>query len=237
VIKLPIAGIVAAALLLGVAGQAGAGFIQLTNTSQLNAGDTTAIYAGTDGTHLDSPIVLPAGGNVLTFSDNPAVGFLRADQGNTWTGAFADGTKLLWNIDSTGSFYGGPDTITLANGVTEAGLQVQQDNAANTTFTAQVFNGATLGLTITVTVPAGTVPGPGNLGFIGFQATGGDVITKIVISSADASSSTFNNDFAIGPVVFGTPSVQTPEPSSVALLGLGLAAAACGLRRLARKAE
>jgi hypothetical protein len=208
----------AASLLLSGAGEVKASIVQLFTPAALNPGDTTAIYAGNDGDHFASPITLPAGGNTLTFSDLAAAGFLRADQGNTWTGGFANGTKLLWDIDSTGSFFGGPVSIALATGVTELGLLVQQDNPANTTFSVTAFNGATSFGPFTVSVLTGS--GGGNVGFLGFQATGSDVITKIIISSVDSSNTTFNNDFAMGPVTFGSPTT-VPEPSTLILSGLG----------------
>jgi hypothetical protein len=74
-----------------------------------------------------------------------------------------------------------------------------------------------------VTVPdSGT--GAGNLGFIGFRATGADVITSIQISSVDSVNDAFNNDFAMGPVTFGevTPPPAVPEPSSLVLGGFSI---------------
>ncbi len=213
-----ITGLVTLVLASAVVGQARAGVIQLVSASQLNASDTTAIYTGSDGDFVTSPYVLAAGGNTLTFTATNGINFARVDEGNSWTGAFADGTKLLWNLDSNGT-NGGPNIISFATGVVEAGLSVQQDDAATTTFTATAFNGLTPELTIMVTVP--DTPGtPGNLGFIGFQANGGDMITSIVISSTDAGNSSFNNDFAMGPVTFGSAAPAVPEPSSLALAGV-----------------
>jgi hypothetical protein len=212
---------VVALLLVGVA-PAQAGFVQLFSPGDLNAGDTTAIYTGADGDVITSPYNLAAGGNTLTFTAQTAgQNFQRADQGVSWNGAFPDGTKLLWTLDPAANA-GSSVTISFANPVLEMGLQVQQDHPADTTFTAAVFNGATQGLQVMVTVPdSGT--GAGNLGFIGFRATGADVITSVTISSVDSMDPSFNNDFAMGPVTFGslTPP-PIPEPSSIVLGGFAV---------------
>jgi hypothetical protein len=224
-LKYLIPSLAVVALVLGGGGAAQAGFVQLLSPGDLNPGDTTAIYAGADGDVVPSPVMLSAGGNTLTFTTDTGGNFQRADQGMSWTGAFPDGTKVLWTLDqSTG--VGSSVTIGLANPVLEVGLQVQQDHPADTTFTATVFNGNTPGLTIMVTVPD-SGSGAGNLGFIGFRANGGDMITSISISSVDSSDPSFNNDFAMGPVTFGSPQTIVPEPSSLVLGGfstLGLLA-------------
>jgi hypothetical protein len=54
--------------------------------------------------------------------------------------------------------------------------------------------------------------GAGNTGFLGVQATGSDVITSLVISSVDSVDTSYNNDFAMGPVT-----LSVPEPSGLAL--------------------
>jgi hypothetical protein len=207
---------------LASAGPAAAGFVQITDPSGLSAGDTTAIYTGVDGDQVTSPYSLSAGGTLLTFSNAAGSDFTRVDQGNSWIGAFPNGTKLLWNMDSNSNI-GGDTTIAFAPAVTEMGLSVQQDHAVDTTFTATVFEGTTPELTIMVTVPDNGT-GTGNLGFIGFRATGSDFISSVVISSTDSSDSSFNDDFAMGPVTFGSAAVTAvPDPASLTLLGLGAA--------------
>lgn len=221
--KRSISGLATLVLALGFAGQSKAGVIQLTDPSQLSASDTTAIYSGADGDYVTSPYSISAGGNTLTFSTNTGTDFERVDQGNSWTGAFSSGTKLLWDLDANNTI-GGPVTVGFASGVLEAGLSVQQDHPVDTTFTATVFlDGSTNpGLTITVPVTdSGT--GPGNLGFIGFRATGSDVITSIVISSTDSVNTSYNNDFAMGPVTSTTIGSVVPEPSSLALASVSSA--------------
>jgi hypothetical protein len=122
--------------------------------------------------------------------------------------------ELLYTIGRNG-----PVDISFATGVGEMGVLAQSNIPATHTFTVTAFDGATPLLTF-------TVPGDGFASFIGAQATGPDVLTRIHIASDD-------NDFAFGPVTFGTPS-PAPEPSTLVLSALG----ACGLlasRRRRRK--
>jgi hypothetical protein len=205
-------------------GQAGATIIQLASPAGFNGVDTTAIYTGNDngnGTDvLNSPYVLSAGGNTLTFT-NTGGQFLRADQGNTWTpGAYPNGTKLLWNINPNTNQAQGPITITFATGVHEFGFSVQQDNsnAGTTTWTFGV-NGNSSGFT--ASAANGPVNTNGVLTFIGLQDTADNGITSLTISSSDTSSLGLANDFVLGPVTFGPQQVATvPEPSPLVLGGL-----------------
>lgn len=212
-----------ATLILGssLIAQARAGAIQLTDPSQLSPSDTTATYTGSDGDSEPSPYSVSAGGNTLTFTTSTTTDFERVDAGGpNWTlSPFPTGTKLLWDLDSSlpNGVVGGPVTISFGTGVHEAGLQIQPDNyTGTTTFTEDVYNGNALIGSFTVTDPQ-TSPS-GNLAFIGAQATGSDVITSIVISSVDSvDPTTYNNDFAMGPVTFGAAISSVPEPSSLAL--------------------
>src|SRR4029078_8000666 len=121
----------ALALALTTVGQASASIIQLTSPGDLSGSDTTAIYTGADGDVVASPYSLTAGGNTLTFTATTGVQFLRVDQGTSWSGSFPDGTKLLWGLDPVANV-GSPISISLASGVTEVGLSVQQDHLADT---------------------------------------------------------------------------------------------------------
>jgi hypothetical protein len=227
-----IVGLAALALLLGGVSRAQAGFVQLTSASQLNSGDTTAIYTGSDGDVEASPYSITAGGNTLTFTTADGGNMVRADQGNSWNpGAFPNGTKLLVSVDPN-SGIGSAITITFSTGVPELGLSVQQSAPTETTFTATV-SGTAPSLMGTVVVP--DTGGNGSLGFIGFAGTSGSLITSLVISSSDGNSAD-DSQFAMGPVTFGPPIITViPEPSTLALAGsavLGLLAyRVIGLRR------
>ena len=224
-----LAMLAAMTLLLTVLGQARAGLIQLSSSSQLDAGDTTALYTGNDGDPIAPPYALSAGGNTLTFTNSNGTDFQRVDEGASWTpGAFLNGTKLLWNLDNISNNPNGAVTISLATGVGELGLSVQPESNDNTTFTITPFSGLTSFGPFTVTVDNSTNLPNGNLGFIGFQGTAGDLITSLVISSSESNSS-FNNDFVMGPVTFGTPAQGTEVPeidpgsaiSALSILALG----------------
>ena len=157
----------ALALLLAGAGQSRAAIIQLNSPGDLSGSDTTAIYTGSDGDMISSPYSLAAGSNTLTFTATTGVQFQRVDQGTSWSGDFPDGTKLLWSLDPVANT-ASPMSIGFASGVSEVGLQVQQDHIADTTFTATAYSGSTPELTITV-----LLSGSGGLGFIGFKDTTG----------------------------------------------------------------
>jgi hypothetical protein len=145
------------ACLAAAAPAAAAGFVQITDPSGLSAGDTTATYTGVDGEQVASPYSLSAGSTTLTFSTASATDFSRVDEGTSWIGAFPNGHKLLWDLDSAGDV-GGPVTTAFAPAVTEMGLSVQQDHSVDTTFTATVYEGTTPELTIMVTVPDSGTP-------------------------------------------------------------------------------
>jgi hypothetical protein len=204
-------GLVGLLLLLGGFGRAQAGFVQLAAASDLNPADTTATYTGSDGDIEASPYVLTAGTNTLTFTTADGGNFFRANQGDSWTpGAFPNGEALLVSVDpNTG--VGSAVTITFTDPVTQVGLYVQQNVPVNTTFTATV-NGTAPSLTAMVTVPDSG--GNGNLGFIGFAATGSDTISSIVISSSDGNSADASQ-FAMGPLI--GPFTSIPEPSTLSL--------------------
>jgi PEP-CTERM motif len=69
------------------------------------------------------------------------------------------------------------------------------------------------------------------LQFYGFQLTGGDQASYLTITNPGG-----NNDvFGIDNVRFATGNAAVPEPTTLLLLGSGLAAAAANRRRLARK--
>jgi hypothetical protein len=209
-------GLCASALLLGAAGQAHAGFVQLSSPAQLGASDITAQYTGADGDVEPSGYSITAGGETLTFTTADSGNMVRATQGTSWSpGAFPDSTGLLVSIDpNTGT--GSAITITFSSPVKDVGLEVQQNSALDTTFTATV-SGTAPSLMGTVMV-AGSA-GAGSLGFIGFAGTGGDLITSLVISSSDGMPAD-NNEFAMGPVTFG-PNV-IPEPSTLAMLPVSI---------------
>lgn len=200
-----------------------AGAVQLTTAAQLDPLDVSASYpAGTpipgqSASTLPNPLVIGAGGNVLTFSKPTGLFVVNS--------FFGPGTLSTGN--AFGQF-GAPVTIAFQTGVTEFGFLARPNFSGppGFAFTFTAFNGAApLG-----TFSVGTSGAISSL-FLGARATDADVITSLVVNHTIP-------DFAIGPVTFGTSqaAAPVPEPATMTLVGTGLIGAAGVAARRRRRA-
>ena len=200
-----------AAALLGIAlaltpSPAHAQATRITSASGLAAGDTTLPYTITDNTFVPS-YSGSAGGDTLTFTD-AGQSVYEAQQGASYSGAFADGTNLLATINGSGG-PAGPLTITFASGVTEFGMDAQNAWFGFEAFTFVPYSGTTpLG---TYTVLAHDT-GPAGLAFLGARAASGS-ITSVQISSTSSVSGK-GNIFVVGPITYATTAPSTTLTSS-----------------------
>jgi hypothetical protein len=196
--------------------QTGIGVVTPTQTPP--AGGVTLQYTGDEGLDFPSPYVLNQFGIQLTFTQTgfPLGGnsFRRVDQvgdtGSTWNGNFAPDTKLLY---TNGSDMGGlgPVSIDSNVGILEIAFQAQNFLFGPEVFSLSAFNGNTpLGTFTFAGISAAR--GDGSATFLGLQATGGDVITRLVIDSN-------THDFALGPI---DPPDPAPEPATFGIVGVAL---------------
>ena len=141
--------------------------------------------------------------------------------------AFPLGTHLIETFDSATHFPTGPLEIDFATGVTSFGLYGQSAAVDTYNFTFSVYNGNTLlDTTPFTTATTPNIIGSGLASFVGAQATGNNVITRVVLSSFSAATGTGgspngnSNNFYFGPITInGAPPV--PEASTMVSFGLG----------------
>lgn len=231
----PLTALLALAVLSGSAAHAGQNPYDPNGTAaQLGAGaSTTAPYAaGTPSGNvftLPSPYSVSAGGQTITFkATGEATNSMFESLNNQGQFDFASGTQILDTFDTTTKTITGPLEIDFGSGVSAFGLQTQSAVVDFEQFTFSTYNGTALVGTYTTPVIDNFTPDVGKSVFLGAQATGGDIFTKVVISSrsfVDGSPSSpstgSDNDFYFGPLAMQPAAV--PEASSVISLGMALA--------------
>jgi len=167
-------------------------------------------------TSISNPFIGTSNGGLsMTVSQSGSSTFQRRDQGNGWGGNFTDGSQLLWTVGQNG-----PVSIAFASAIRGVGFQINPD-ASDTSTTIQLFDTAnvSLGLFNLTTNNRST----SSASFLGFSSSMVD-IARISISQSP------NNDFTINQLSLITTSA-IPEPATLAIFGLGLAALGFGRRR------
>lgn len=209
-----------AAMLCSATAQAA--LVQIGSTVGLSAGHSK-LYFPTVGvsTSAGPMVAYDNGDNTLRFSASQGDLYNETVDVSYFGSAFAGNTNLLY-AGSAVSGPAGPLTINFATAVSEFGLAVENYVFGDFTVSFDVFDGAAW-------LGSWTVDGnaPDALAFVGVQATAGEHITRVVLSSTPADPTALPDSFGIGPVHYALAQpTAVPEPGSLALTGLALAALA-----------
>ncbi len=232
----PLTTLLGLAILGGSAAHAGQNPYDPNGTAaQLGAGASTTTPYPTGSLEADpddmnfyvpSPYSQTVGGQTITFTTTHELQNGVFESFDSAGFDFAPNTQLLNTFDgrTPASPYGpnGPLQIDFSSGVSAFGLQVQSAGFDTENFTLTTYNGTTLVGTYT-TPTFDNTQGNGKSLFVGAQAIGGDVFTKVLISSNSSVNGVkqdTSDDFYFGPL--GMQPAAVPEASSVVSLGMAL---------------
>jgi hypothetical protein len=199
-----------------VTSRAGLGGTDFVDWSQIGPNFTNVPSPYSATSNLGQPVV------ASLVSGN----FSRRTQGLSgtgWVGNFSDGDAVLYNLDN------GTITIDFSNDVAKAGANIQSD--AYGAFVARItaFDSSLNALASFTVSGISTNAGNGSAPFLGVS----DAVNSIRrITFALDSPNALPNSFGINQFDFAVASpAAVPEPTSLAIFGLGAVGAAYRARR------
>ena len=195
-----------------------ANVILITSRASLSVADELLMSAvGPDGTTMSSGFSADTlHANTVAFTDSGSNGFSVLEQGNEWSGNFADTDLILWtgNINTLNSD-AVPVTMTFTSLIGGVGMQIQPDNFG-TSFIASidVFDSTNTNIGSFTENGNSTSAGDNSAPFIGVQSTSAN-IKKITINIVSPTGLDFTfNELSLGSAALAA----TPEPSSLTLI-------------------
>ncbi|MBS1854785.1 MAG: PEP-CTERM sorting domain-containing protein [Acidobacteria bacterium] len=183
---------------------------------------------GPDLTDVPGPFSAASNLSAALNVANGTLDFWSVQQGNSWGGNFTTGDNLLYDVN------GGAVTIAFANPISAFGTQFQSlDNGPFTIFVTAFGAGNVNFGTVSATGTSNNLA-DGSAVFFGVQSNQLDILSLLVNVQWNGA----DDPFAINRTLFSTAGASNgsvPEPSSLMLAGMGLAAALWRMRRAAAR--